>query len=66
MSVVFLRRGVGRFGTGRVAAELSYELSGASTARRHFIAKLTTYIVVVAEVCRVLTLQSTLSIIVYR
>jgi len=29
VSVVFLRRGVSRFGTGRVTAELSCELSGA-------------------------------------
>ena len=49
MSVVLLRRGVGRFGTGRVAAELSCELSGAGTARRHFIAELTDYIVIVGR-----------------
>ena len=49
MSVVFLRRGVGRFGTGRVTAELSCELSGAGTARRHFIAELTDYIVIVGR-----------------
>jgi len=45
VSVVLLRRGVGRFGTGRVAAELCCELSGAGTARKHFIAKLTIVIV---------------------
>ena len=44
-----LRRGVRRFRTGRVTAELSCELSGAGTARRHFIAELTDYIVIVGR-----------------
>ena len=66
MSVGFLRRGVRRFGTGRVTAELSCELSGAGTARRHFIAELTDYNISWAEVCRVLTVKGTLSIVVYR
>jgi len=47
--VVLLRRGVGRFGTERVAAELSCEWVVPGTARRHFIAELTTYIVVVGR-----------------
>jgi len=46
---MFLRRGVGQFGTGRVTAELSCELSGAGTARRHFIAELTDCIVIVGR-----------------
>jgi len=35
--------------TGRVTAELSCELSGAGTARRHFIAELTDYIAIVGR-----------------
>jgi len=35
--------------TGRITAELSCELSGAGTARRHFIAELTDYIVIVGR-----------------
>ena len=44
--------------TGRITltAELSCELSGAGTARRHFIAELTDYIVIVGRglYCRLL------------